>query len=131
MILQLILFLSRIVFAFNIEIKKLLTAPGPHPSIKMRILLALGTGLRRGDMDSLKISDIDFEKNSIATTSRKTKKSMASRPVSVEVIAEFSKYVCSLDRFYQSFKWGVRAKVRAKLAPLALVRCSLVFRSSS
>ena len=25
----------------------------------------------------------------------------------------------------------VRAKVRAKLAPLALVRCSLVFRSSS
>ncbi len=43
------------------------------------MLLALATGLRRGDIDSLKISDIDFEKNSISTTSSKTKKSMASR----------------------------------------------------
>ncbi len=48
-------------------------------------------------LDSLKISDIDFEKNSISTTSRKTKKSMASRPVSAELMAELSKYVCSLD----------------------------------
>jgi hypothetical protein len=47
--------------------------------------------------NSLKISDIDFEKNSISTTSRKTKKSMASRPVSTEIMAELSKYVCSLD----------------------------------
>jgi integrase len=80
----------------DVEIKKLLKAAEPYPTIKMRILLALGTGLRRGDIDSLKISDIDFEKNSIATTSRKTKKSMASRPVSLEVMSELSKYVCSL-----------------------------------
>jgi len=65
--------------------------------MKVRILLALGTGLRRGDIDSLKISDIDFKKNSISTTSRKTKKCMASRPVSPEVIAKLSKYVCGLD----------------------------------
>jgi len=65
--------------------------------MKTRILIALGTGLRRGDIDSLKISDIDFEKNSISTTSRKTKKSMASRPVSAEIMKELSKYVCSLD----------------------------------
>ncbi len=65
--------------------------------MKARILLALGTGLRRGDIDSLKISDIDFETNCIATTSRKTKKSMASRPVSAEVMAELSKYVYSLN----------------------------------
>jgi hypothetical protein len=31
----------------------------------------LGTSLRRGDIDSLKINDIDFEKNSINTKSRK------------------------------------------------------------
>ena len=62
-----------------------------------RLQLALATGLRRGDIDSLKISDIDFETNSITTKSRKTKKSMASRPVSAEVMAELSKYVCSLD----------------------------------
>jgi integrase len=58
--------------------------------------LALGTGLRRGDIDTLKISDIDFERNCIATTSRKTKKNMASRPVSSEIMVVLSKYVCSL-----------------------------------
>ena len=79
------------------EIKKMLKATEPYPSMKIRVLLALATGLRRGDIDSLKISDVDFEKNSIATKSRKTKKSMASRPVSAEVIAELLKYVCSLD----------------------------------
>ena len=63
----------------------------------MRILLVLATGLRRGDIDSLKISDIDFEENCISTTSRKTKKCMASRPVSAEVMNLLSKYVCSLD----------------------------------
>jgi len=81
----------------DVEIKKLLTAAKQCPLTKMRILLALGTGLRRGDIDSLKISAIDFEKNSISTTSRKTKKSMASRPVSAEIMTELSKYVCNLD----------------------------------
>ena len=79
------------------QIRKLLVAAESHVAMKMRILLALGTGLRRGDIDSLKISDIDFEKNSISTTSRKTKKSMASRPVSTEVMAKLSKYVCNLN----------------------------------
>jgi integrase len=63
----------------------------------MRILLVLGTGLRRGDIESLKINDIDFERNSIVTTSRKTKKSMASRPVSAAVMTELSKYVSCMD----------------------------------
>jgi integrase len=79
------------------QIKNLLKAAEPHPAMKMRILLALGTGLRRGDIDSLKISDIDFERNCIATKSRKTKKSMSSRPIPAVVMAELSKYVCSLD----------------------------------
>ena len=81
----------------DVQIRKLLVAAGPYVAMKVRILLALGTGLRRGDIDSLKISDIDFEKNSISTTSRKTKKSMASRPVSAEVMAKLSKYVCILE----------------------------------
>ena len=81
----------------NAQIRKLLEAAERYPLMKIRILLALGTGLRRGDIDSLKISDIDFERNCIATTSRKTKKGMASRPVSAEVMAELSKYVHSLD----------------------------------
>lgn len=81
----------------NTQIKNLLKASEPYPAMKMRVLLALGTGLRRGDIDSPKISDVDFERNCIATKSRKTKKSMASRPVPAEVMAELSKYVCSLD----------------------------------
>ncbi|MCD6394282.1 MAG: site-specific integrase [Planctomycetes bacterium] len=79
------------------EIKKLFKATEQYPSMKNRVLLALATGLRRGDIDSLKISDIDFETNSIATTSRKTKKCMASRPVAPEIISELSNFVCSLD----------------------------------
>lgn len=79
------------------EIMNLLKAAEAYPSMKIRILLGLGTGLRRGDIDSLKISDIDCERNSIATASRKTKKSMASRPVSVEVISEVSRYIRNLD----------------------------------
>ena len=81
----------------DVQIKQLLVVAEPYVAMKVRILLALGTGLRRGDIDSLKISDVDFETNSISTSSRKTKKSMASRPVSAEVMAKLSKYVCSLD----------------------------------
>jgi len=78
------------------QIKQLLKATELYPNIKMRVLLALATGLRRGDIDSLKIGDIDFEQNCISTKSKK-KKCMASRPVSKEIMSELSKYVCKLD----------------------------------
>jgi len=80
----------------NIQIKKLLNAAEPYPSIKMRIVLALGTGLRRGDIESLKINDIDFANNYITTVSKKTRKSMGSRPVSAEVMKELLKYISGL-----------------------------------
>jgi len=79
------------------QVKNLLKAAQTYPSMKIRILLALGTGLRRGDIEYLKISDIDFENNYICTTSKKTKKCMPSRPVSEKVISELSKYVGSID----------------------------------
>jgi len=79
------------------QVKKLMLAAEPYRSIKMRILLALGTGLRRGDIESLKVSDIDLANNYITTTSRKTRKSMGSRPVSASIMAELSKYVSGLD----------------------------------
>jgi integrase len=56
----------------------------------------LGTGLRRGDIESLKISDIDFEKNCITTSSRKTRKSMGAHPVPVVIIIELKKYLNGL-----------------------------------
>ncbi len=77
----------------NEQIKKLLKSLEPYPSMKIRILLALGTGLRRGDIESLKISDIDSTNNYITTTSRKTRKSMGSRPVPAVVMQELIKYV--------------------------------------
>ena len=75
------------------QIKKLLTVAEPHPSMKMRIILALGTGLRRGDIEALKVNDLDFVKNCITTMSKKTGKGMGSRPVSAEVTAELKKYL--------------------------------------
>jgi len=84
--------------------------------MKMRILLALGTGLRRGDIESLKNSDIDFANNYITTKSRKTRKSMGSRPVSVPVMAELSKYVSGLDAEQEKlFADNFRQKRRKKI----------------
>jgi len=79
------------------QVKKLMSVAEPYQTIRMRILLALGTGLRRSDIESLSISDIDFGNNSITTSSRKTRKSMGSRPVSAEVMTGLSKYVSGLD----------------------------------
>jgi integrase len=79
------------------QIKNLLKAADQCASMKIRILLALGTGLRRGDIETMKIKDIDFENNCICTTSKKTKKCMSSRPVSAEIMSILSKYVCGLD----------------------------------
>ena len=45
----------------NPQVKKLLSASKPYPTMRMRILLALGTGLRRNDIELLSISDIDFK----------------------------------------------------------------------
>ena len=81
----------------DVQVKKLLAVAEPYQTIRMRILLALGTGLRRGDIESLKISDIDFVNNYITTNSKKTRKSMGSRPVPASVMAELTKYVSELD----------------------------------
>jgi integrase len=80
----------------NTQIKKLLSEAVAYPTIKMRILLALGTGLRRSDIDSLTINGINFEKNSINTKSRKTRKCMASRPIPIKVMKELSKYISGM-----------------------------------
>ena len=104
----------------NTQVRNLLKAAQGYPSIKMRILLALGTGLRRGDIESTKISDIDFEDNCIATRSKKTRKCMSSRPVSAEVMSELSKYVCSLDlRQEKLFKTKFNCRKWRKICKVA------------
>jgi len=64
----------------------------------MRILLALGTGLRRGDIEAIKVSDIDFVNSCITTNSKKTKKTMASRPVPFHIMKELKFYADSLPQ---------------------------------
>jgi integrase len=80
------------------QIRKLLSMTESEPRIYVRILLALGTGLRRGDIENIKISDIDFVKNCITTNSKKTRKAMASRPVPYDIIKELKRYVDSLPK---------------------------------
>ncbi len=78
------------------QIKRLIYAARLYRSMRMRILMALGTGLRRGDIESLKIDDADFTVNRITTRSRKSGKIMGGRPVPVPIMAELSQY---LSRF--------------------------------
>ena len=104
----------------KIQIKKLLSAFKPYQTMRMRILLALGTGLRGGDIELLRISDLDFENSYVTTRSRKTRKSMGSRPTPVPIMAELKKYVSGLnskqekiliDRFNE-YRWK---QIRQKL----------------
>ncbi|MHC4557821.1 MAG: tyrosine-type recombinase/integrase [Planctomycetota bacterium] len=102
------------------QIQELLTASLPFPALRMRILLALGTGLRRGDIESWRVSDLDFENGSVTTRSTKTRKSMGSRPLPVPIMAELKKYVSGLPpgqdkifkRCFNRSRWD---KVRQKV----------------
>jgi integrase len=80
------------------QIRELLSTTESEPRIYMRILLALGTGLRRSDIETIKVSDMDFVKNCITTNSKKTKKAMPSRPVPSDIIKELKFYVDSLPK---------------------------------
>jgi integrase len=80
----------------------------------------LGTGLRRGDIQSLRVTDIDFENSYVTTRSKKTRKSMGSRPVPVLIMEELKKYVEELKPdqekiFIDSFNHYRWDQIREKL----------------
>jgi integrase len=104
----------------NTQIKKLLSTSKPYKTLWMRILLALGTGLRLGDIESWRVSDIDFENSYVTTRSKKTRKSMGSRPVPIPIMTELKKYVSGLDAeqekiFNDNFSRYRWVKIREKL----------------
>jgi integrase len=87
----------------------------------LRVLLAVTTGLRRGDIETIRVGDIHFDRNTIATRNQKAGKAMPERPVPEAIMTELANHVAGLDdgqetlfpdRF-SSKKWDrVRAKVK-------------------
>ena len=67
-----------------------------HPTLRLRVLLAVTTGLRRGDIEGIRIGDIHFDRNTVTTRNRKAKKSMAERPVPEQITTELSNYIATL-----------------------------------
>jgi integrase len=78
------------------QVKDLLSVASRHPSQRLRILLAVTTGLRRGDIETIQINDIHFDRGTIATRNRKAGKAMAERPIPDEVMAELASHVAAL-----------------------------------
>jgi integrase len=62
----------------------------------LRILLAVTTGLRRGDIEAIRIVDIHFDRNTITTQNRKAGKTMAERPMPEQIMTELANHVTAL-----------------------------------
>lgn len=77
------------------QVNKLIRVASGYPAWRIRVLLAVTTGLRRGDIEALRVGDINFEQNTIATKNRKASKSME-RPVPEAMMTELSNYVATL-----------------------------------
>ena len=78
------------------QVQNLVRLVSMYPTLRLRVLLAVTTGLRRGDIESIRVGDIHFDRNTITTRNRKAKKAMAERPVSEQMMTELSNYVATL-----------------------------------
>jgi integrase len=79
------------------QVKDLLSVASRYPTQRLRILLAVTTGLRRGDIEVIRVGDIHFDRNTITTQNRKAGKAMAERPIPEEIMTELSNHVTSLS----------------------------------
>jgi len=104
---------------FPQQVRDIIKLVSEYPTLRLRVLLAVTTGLRRGDIEAIRIGDIHFDRNTITTRNRKANKAMAERPVPEKITTELSNYVATLpdgqellfaDRF-SAKKW---AKIRRK-----------------
>jgi integrase len=105
---------QKAVVALSVEqVRDLLTTAATYPTLRLRVLPAVTTGLRRGD--------IHFDRNTISTRNRKAGKAMPERPVPEAIMTELANHVAGLsegqetlfcDRFSPK-KWGrTREKVK-------------------
>jgi len=78
------------------QVKKLIMIASKYQTLRLRILLAVTSGLRQSDIDAIHIGDIRFDRNIIATRNRKAKKVMPERPIPEPMMTELSNYVGTL-----------------------------------
>jgi integrase len=78
------------------QVRDLITLASRYPTLRLRVLLAVTTGLRRGDIDAIRIGDIHFDRDTITTCNRKAKKAMAERPVPEHIMTILSNFVATL-----------------------------------
>lgn len=78
------------------QVQALLSATARYPTLRLRVLLAVTTGLRRGDIEAIRIGDIHFGRNTLTTQNRKAGKAMAERPIPEQIITELSNHVATL-----------------------------------
>jgi integrase len=78
------------------QVKSLITIASNYPTLRLRILLAVTTGLRISDIETIHIGDIQFDRNIIATRNRKAKKVMPERPIPELIMTELSNYVAMI-----------------------------------
>jgi integrase len=78
------------------QVRDLLATAAKYPTLRLRVLLAVTTGLRRGDIEAIRIGDIHFDRNTIATRNRKAGKAMPERPIPEQITTDLSDYVATL-----------------------------------
>ncbi len=78
------------------QVRTLLSAASKSPTLRLRVLLAVTTGLRRGDIEAIRIGDIHFDRSTITTRNRKAGKAMPERPIREQIMTELSNHVATL-----------------------------------
>ncbi len=72
------------------------SAAARYPTLRLRVLVAVTTGLRHSDIEAIHIGDIHFDRNTLTTRNRKAGKAMAERPIPEQVMTELSNHVAAL-----------------------------------
>jgi len=107
------------------QVRDLLRTAARYPTLRLRVLLAVTTGLRRGDIETILVGDIHFDRNTIATRNRKTGTAMPERPVPEALMTELANHIAGLpdgqerllpDRF--SVKKWTRVREEARFPDL-------------
>jgi integrase len=79
------------------QVRNLLVATSRHPTLRLRVLLAVTTGLRRDDIEAIHVGDIHFDRNMIATQNRKSGKAMPERRIPDAIMTELSNYLSTVE----------------------------------